>query len=408
MKDVNKFFTKKKITFAISVFALQVQGQGCSNLPLQVRNGAKLKQMDGDRWNKYIKNIQDISEDDVLGKYNILCTAVKYNNIEYVDCILRRLDQDAQSDNQHAKQNFQNSFDVKGTQTALGLAIANANINIIKLLLASPYIDKTKVEKNAPNALIFAMKRKWVVRETSTTSAIIYQILESCAAERGCSSSSKSPFPNINLDDKDEDTGNTGLHLAVDFQDYRILQKLTSMLEVRQFFTKNKKNRSPLHKAAGSIHYGEKNGRRTLLHLIDALKEKDPSGNWVNQLLEQDHMQKSVFANIYIKSTWYSVITTPLKVSEVFEELLSAVSPFLKNEHWERIVSEIETFSAFTASTKGRPLINKTAETSLLHSVERIRRTTVEAATRAIGEASTENNGWSLIRFVGRSIGVNC
>ena len=317
MKYLNHFFISKTIACAISIFALQARTCSARRTIKAEHAHFKLQRMDGPQWNTHVTHTPDISRHS--GRRNLLHMAIASNKVEKVAIVLQKIAQDAKLGQKYAHNNFQNTFDLDHDKTALGFAIEKGNVEIINLLLESPYIDTTKVKKGVLNALIFAIQKKKDIK-------ILSLILKRYTKDD----------QKINLGDQDQ-SGKTVLHWAVEKAiPAAFVAQLAHAMELDQLYIKDKNNSTALHLAA---YY---NRRQSFSRLIKALHAKDPSGKWVDQLLQPD-VSGSVFSNAYLGST---MATDTTEHRQAFEDMSKELTLFLKDNHHKEIESEINRFIA--------------------------------------------------------------
>ena len=281
----------------------------------------KLQRMDEPQWNKHVTNTLDISEP--LGRKNLLHMAIASNKVEKVATVLEKIAQDAKLGQKYAHNNFQNAFDLDHGTTPLGFAIEKGNVQVINLLLESPYIDATKAKKGVLNALMFAIQKD---KSIEILSLILKRYIKD--------------GQKINLGDQDE-AGKTVLHWAVERAiPAAFVEKLAHAMALDQLYIKDKNNSTALHIAA---YYGQKT---SLSYLVKVLHAKDPSEQWVDQLL-QPNTRGSVFANVYLlrpNTIAGTMMTDPKKQRQSVEDMGRLLIPFLKDKHQKEIESEINGF----------------------------------------------------------------
>lgn len=289
-----------------------------------------------------IENKEEVIASALLAKSNIDVSNPKGNNTllhlavqagwrDIVRTLLHRYDKETHIDRFNATN--------AAGYTALGWAIQKGKKDIVEELIKcfSVKVNKAKTD-DRDTTLVMAIQGK--------QQAIAALLLDKLASR------------NLDMRTPDRLSGNTPLHLAVEYGWKEITALLLQHLEVSDVYTCNyrskKEDTNRYTKEKEQIDIATKYRDRTALHLAARYRHKDIFESLFNKikddpgckdaLLQKDLNGWSVFGCSYVQN-WKQALKDNLPFrdfSAMFQQILTCVAPVLDSDAWNAIRAEVD------------------------------------------------------------------
>jgi len=361
MKEFN-LTTKRRCFFIKGITALSLsfalQGKRCTSGGGTMDH--MVKKINDNAFMREIENRNDISQEDEVHN-NLLYAAVSSNNLQKVVLLLNRIDKDIKSGFRYKEKDFPNIYNKKSKKTALGLAIEENYIPIVRRLAQSEHIDINKA-KIGSTSLLEALfhKKKEIAKilldhpkiDICTKDAISGSSPLHLAIEQKLEDTALLLIPKLSYQDFKEKNkkGEIPLHLAIEHNLKEVITVLVRGLSsIEDLCQKDNKGRSPLHMA---VRDNNQTAFKLLLDKIWILcHNKNPfvdSNQLFAQLFDKDIKGRSVFARSYLpKYTTQGWVHITDNNVNMFEYVLKTVGEVahLNGSQWEAIIEEINKFA---------------------------------------------------------------